>query len=218
MHLDMKPANILVDFEGTLKIADFGLAQPLSGPDGIDVEGDREYMAPEMLKGKAGPSADIFSVGLMILETAANVMLPDNGPSWVRLRSGDLSEVPSLTWTPSSEVQQDVASIISDDLQNGRTHNPGNLFGSYKRLELQQPPEFMVNADNDSSLDSIVRWMTAQEPENRPTAVQVLDLDGLRWIAEHRSASTTVFEGHWGPAQFVPVSLADDGDTEMMDV
>ncbi|KAF5003219.1 hypothetical protein FDECE_10217 [Fusarium decemcellulare] len=223
MHLDLKPANILITFEGVLKIGDFGLAQSCSAAESVDVEGDREYMAPEMLKGKAGQSADVFSLGLIILETAANVVLPDNGPTWIALRSGDLSEVPSLTWTPSIEVQRDATgnpteSVHSDDFTDGKTHDPSNLFGSFKRSELQQPPEFMVNAMHTSSLDSIVRWMTAQEPSERPTVQQVLELEGLRWISEHRAAPATVYEGNWGPAELFPVSIAVDSDTEMTDV
>jgi len=89
---------------------------------------------PEMLKGKAGKSADVFSLGLMTLEAAANVVLPDNGPTWIALRSGDLSEVPSLTWTPSLEVERDAIgnpteSAHSDELHGGKTHSAGNLFG-----------------------------------------------------------------------------------------
>jgi mitosis inhibitor protein kinase SWE1 len=217
MHLDMKPANILINFEGSLKIADFGLAQSISSSSGVDIEGDREYMAPEMLQGKAGPEADIFSLGLIILEAAANVALPENGPSWCRLRSGDLSEVPSLTWNPSSEVYQDDASLHSGEFQNGRTYDAGNLFGSYKRSELHEPPEFMTNPANPSSLDAIVRWMTAQEPADRAKVDQVLDLEGLQWVRERRGTSATVFEGHWGPASIQSLTIADE-DTEMMDV
>lgn len=224
MHLDMKPANILITFEGALKIGDFGLAQAVRLAQGVDVEGDREYMAPEMLKGNVGQPADVFSVGLITLETAANVVLPDNGPTWIALRSGDLSEVPSLTWTPSSEVQRDATGfpteiIHSDDFDSGKTHDPGNLFGSLKRSELQQPPDFMVNAFHPSSLDSVVKWMTAQEPEDRPVVDRILELEGLQWVAEHRTAPATVYEGNWGPAEIFPVSIAtDDSDTEMMDV
>ncbi|QYS97444.1 Protein kinase domain-containing protein [Trichoderma simmonsii] len=222
MHLDMKPANILITFEGVLKIGDFGLAQAVSEDVRVDIEGDREYMAPEMLEGKADQSADIFSLGLMTLETAANVMLPDNGPTWVALRSGDLSEVPSLTWTPSSDVQRDALgnpadSASSDDVHTERTRSSGNLFGSFKRSELQQPPDFMVEAFHPSSLDSIVRWMTQQDPEERPRIEEVLALEGMQWVAEHRNAPAIVYEGNWGPSELFPVSIVHDSDLEMTD-
>jgi mitosis inhibitor protein kinase SWE1 len=223
MHLDMKPANILITFEGALKIGDFGLAQPVTTSEGVDVEGDREYMAPEMLKGNVSGSADIFSLGLITLEAAANVVLPDNGPTWIALRSGDLSEVPSLTWTPSVESRRDPTGVptdsgLSDEVSVVQTHDGGNLFGSFKRSELQQPPDFMVNPTHSSSLDSVVRWMTAQEPTQRPLADQILDLEGHRWVAGHRSAPATVYEGSWGPAEAMPISIMVDSDSEMIDV
>ncbi|KAF4511797.1 hypothetical protein G6O67_001007 [Ophiocordyceps sinensis] len=222
MHLDLKPANILINFEGALKIGDFGLAQPCSSVEGVDVEGDREYMAPEMLRGNAGQAADVFSLGLMTLEAAANVMLPDNGPTWIALRSGDLSEVPSLTWTPSIEVQRDATgnpSAHGDDFGGDQVDdNAGSLFGPLKRSELPQPPGFMVEAFHPSSLDSVVRWMTAESAADRPLVDQVLDLEGLRWVADHRNAPATVYEGNWGPADPFSVSIAMDSDTEMTDV
>lgn len=223
MHLDMKPANILITFEGILKIGDFGLAQSVAAAQAID-EGDREYMAPELLGGrKVSKSADVFSLGLITLEAAANVVLPENGPMWVALRSGDLSEVPSLTWNPSSNVERNSDGVPtgeddSDGFHGDFTHDAGNLFGSAKRSELQLPPEFMVNAAHCSSLDQIVRWMTAEEAYNRPTVDQILELEGMRWIGEHRAAPATVYEGNWGPAESIPVAIVEDDDTEMTGV
>ncbi|OAA63004.1 Protein kinase-like domain protein [Cordyceps fumosorosea ARSEF 2679] len=222
MHLDMKPANILINFEGALKIGDFGLAQACPATDSVETEGDREYMAPEMLEGKVGQPADVFSLGLMILEAAANVMLPENGPTWIALRSGDLSEVPSLTWTPSNEVQRDASGNPLEVVHSGELlaskHSTGNVPDAFKDSDFSQQPSFMVDAFHPSSLDSIVRWMTTREPNDRPRINQILELEGLQWVAEHRKAPATVYEGSWGPDDMPPVAIAIDSDTEMTDV
>lgn len=222
MHLDMKPANILINFEGALKISDFGLAQACSATSSVDTEGDREYMAPEMLKGQVGQPADVFSLGLITLEVAANVVLPDNGPTWIALRSGDLSEVPSLTWTPSNEVRRDASGVPLEVVHSSELltnkHSRGNVPDAFKNSDFDQQPAFMVDAFHPSSLDSIVRWMTAQEPGGRPRIDQVLELEGLQWVAEHRNAPATVYEGSWGLEDMPPVAIAVDSDTEMTDV
>ncbi|PWN46355.1 kinase-like protein, partial [Ceraceosorus guamensis] len=60
----------------------------------VEREGDRVYMAPEvMARGQSGTAADIYSLGLIMLEAAGNVILPDNGEAWHKLRSDDTSDV-----------------------------------------------------------------------------------------------------------------------------
>ena len=91
IHLDLKPANIFLTAEGRLKLGDFGMAslwprpapageaQLVAGakPAGFEREGDKLYLAPEVLQGRYGKAADVFSLGMTLLEAASNIVVPD---------------------------------------------------------------------------------------------------------------------------------------------
>lgn len=55
-------------------------------------EGDCRYIAPEVLQSQFSKAADIFSLGITILELACKLELPRNGYLWHVLRSGRLPE------------------------------------------------------------------------------------------------------------------------------
>ncbi|XP_066337456.1 G-type lectin S-receptor-like serine/threonine-protein kinase At1g61370 [Miscanthus floridulus] len=73
IHLDLKPANILLDDNMVPKIADFGLAKLLDDRKthacATTFMGSRYYMAPEYIwQGVVSRQADIYSLGVIIIE------------------------------------------------------------------------------------------------------------------------------------------------------
>ncbi|MGH1342817.1 MAG: serine/threonine-protein kinase [Nannocystales bacterium] len=65
VHRDVKPGNVLVDGEGRVRVADFGLSQPVTS-EVRDAAGTKPYMAPERLAGGAAtPASDQYSFALM---------------------------------------------------------------------------------------------------------------------------------------------------------
>ncbi|KAF8210427.1 kinase-like domain-containing protein [Mycena galopus ATCC 62051] len=117
IHLDLKPSNIFVMASGRFKIGDFGMASiwprtstatgtgtgdqlEAESVVGFEREGDKVYLAPEVLQGRYGKAADVFSFGMTMLETASNMVVPDQGEAWLRLRREDYSQVEGVDEMP----------------------------------------------------------------------------------------------------------------------
>ncbi|KAF5098627.1 hypothetical protein D0Z00_001970 [Geotrichum galactomycetum] len=206
----MKPANVFITFEGTLKIGDFGMAAKLPVPQSAEREGDREYIAPEILANSLyDKPADIFSTGLMMVEIAANIILPDNGLHWQKLRSGDLSDAGRLS-SGNLCLGDDDGGVTGSQL-NGSSSRSYN----YNQKIPDWAPRFMV--DNDGALDKIVKWMTTPEPGNRPTADQILATPEAQWVDQHRKAGAVIFEGDFGPPPETTTDAPGEPDPMVVD-
>jgi len=72
IHRDMSPSNVIIGFEGEVKVADFGIAKAgmsqYTTKDGV-LKGKFEYMSPEQAHGKSlSQQSDLFSVGIILYE------------------------------------------------------------------------------------------------------------------------------------------------------
>ena len=72
IHCDVKPANVIVDQQGTAKLTDFGIARAARGPREHELIGTARYIAPERIEGRAPTErSDVYSLGLVAYELLA---------------------------------------------------------------------------------------------------------------------------------------------------
>ena len=164
------------------------------------------------------------------------MVLPDNGISWQRLRSGDWTDVPELSApfpiierTDSGEPLRNDPSLeklYSAVRDHAHSENAESLpdagseadrVAQWQLREMQNghqatPPDFMANGRHAGSLDNIVRWMLSPEPRERPDATRIIETIGCQWAQRRRVHGATVWEGNYGPLEEVVVK-----DAEMLD-
>jgi mitosis inhibitor protein kinase SWE1 len=165
---------------------------------------------------------------MMLTEIAGNCVIPENGTYWTKLRSGEFEHVlPSLTWSADSST------LSRDGNGDPLTENSLDTFlmsdepqaavqvriASSPEEELARAPKFMVDYTDPNTMDQVVKAMLHPDPDQRPTAEQVLQCFGCQWVDQRRRAGATVYEGNFGPGEDVLATyILDEVDADMMDM
>ncbi|MBB5076733.1 serine/threonine-protein kinase [Nonomuraea endophytica] len=93
VHGDIKPGNVVVTGDGTVKLADFGAAYRVGGNETITpnsaISYTPDYAAPEVILGRLERGSDVFSLGAM-LHALVTGSPPERGPSGRVLLTADL--------------------------------------------------------------------------------------------------------------------------------
>ncbi|KJH50749.1 kinase domain protein [Dictyocaulus viviparus] len=114
LHMDIKPSNIFISGNSTCKLGDFGLAFDTNkiSRDTAE-EGDKYYMAPEILNNSPTTAADVYSLGVSMLELATTINVRDHCHD---IRDGKLPK-DLFTDSQNDDIRELILSLIRPDPQ-----------------------------------------------------------------------------------------------------
>ncbi len=124
VHRDISPQNIMLSYEGAVKLFDFGIAKAKSASEATRagvIKGKPSYLSPEQINGEElDGRSDIFALGIVLWEllTAKRLFVAENDMGVLKLIQSAKIEPPS-TFNPA--VPQALDAIILKSLARDRT-------------------------------------------------------------------------------------------------
>ncbi len=183
VHRDVTPRNVMVDYEGLVKVIDFGISAPVAtAPTGEGVFGSPGHMPPEQMAGQQlTPAADVFAVAVLLMElwsgkapfrrrtredieAAMRASHPHPGDADPRLAPLDEVIASAMSLDPAARPQQadDLGRALRKFLSGVDLGDVARQLGARVK-ELREHP-----LPPTSDVKKIL-----QRPPSRPTATQV---------------------------------------------
>ncbi|TFV45981.1 Stk1 family PASTA domain-containing Ser/Thr kinase [Blastococcus sp. TF02A-35] len=131
VHRDVKPGNVMITPQGTVKVMDFGIARAVSDSAATmtstaAVIGTAQYLSPEQARGEGVDArSDVYSMGCLLYELVTGAP-PFTGDSPVSVAYQHVREDPRL---PSS-INPDVPPELDSILLKAMSKNPANRYQS----------------------------------------------------------------------------------------
>ncbi len=141
IHRDLKPGNLLLACEGTVKLSDFGIARlfgnsQLTTPG--NVVGTVEYMAPEQAEARpVGPKTDLYSLGavMYVLLTGRPVF---HAESLAEALSKHRTELPEPVSRYATDVPEALEAVVMQLLEKSPDARVANASLLVRRLEAME--------------------------------------------------------------------------------
>ena len=140
VHHDVKPGNILLGTDGSIKVSDFGVARLMTtlGETELQIFGTPGYMPPEILLGHAySPAGDLFGLGVLLYQCLTGEM-PFAGDQVRQVIKKTLA-----TYTPSPRdleprIALELDELVRELLRKDPADRPGSAAEVVARLEEMQ--------------------------------------------------------------------------------
>ena len=185
VHRDVSPANIMIGYDGSVKVADFGIAkaeQRSTETNSGTLKGKVAYMSPEQCVGEhVDRRSDVFSLGIVLYELVTTRRLFKGDNDFLTMSSIVLGYIP-----PPSTYRPDLPPALEAIIQKALASKRDDRYATTDELRIALE-EFANAAGISRSSTGLADYLKAQfghrpEPwlaeEDEPDVEMTIDFDG----------------------------------------
>lgn len=221
IHRDIKPHNIVITPDGTIKVMDFGIARAgnTTMTQTGSVLGTAQYISPEQAQGRAlGPASDLYSLGITLYELATG-QLPFDSDTPVAVALKQVNEAP----VPPRQVRPSIPASLEAVIMKALRKNPAERYAS--AAEMRDDLRRVISgskvdaastgvaagayADETSVMPAVERaerLNAAQQPQIRP--VPQRRMPAWAWVLIAAAVLLLGIGVAWAAGAFGPGSVA----------
>lgn len=222
IHRDMSPQNIMISYDGEIKIVDFGIAKTESAGENTRVgtlKGKFSYMSPEQAEGLViDQSSDIFSLGIILWELIADerLFVANNEMNILkRIKECDIPDLRRVNPATPPELEKIVKKTLFKD-KTLRYQSAADLQKDLTRFLNKEYPDFTPN-----DFSTFMKFLFESEyimAQERIVNYAKLDFGSLSEYEESTQLSKSVlFKNQPPPPQFQSPSKQKD-DVSKVDI
>lgn len=181
LHLDIKPSNVFIDTEGTIKLGDFGMASLASAAGWEGARGGTVgYMPPEQLQGlTVDERTDVFAMAVVLYQALTGI-----SPFAAKDAEASLKKIQKGA-TPLAKVETELKGPVSDCIGRALNPEPGARQDSAGELARAILPYL---GDELEGKASIAHLMAQVRGETGPSEEAWEDAEGASFVERHPHA------------------------------